>query len=213
MSQYEKYDIIEIDRSQIKNADYNPRKIKPDARKKLKENLQKIGLLSPIIWNETTGNIVGGHQRIAAIDSLEKSKNYKLKVARVTLDEKTEKEQNIFLNNTQAQGEFDFILLQELYNDGVDFSLAGFDSKDVLKLFENSPEHLNADHLTELSEKIRTNTERRESIKKQSVNKDDPFYYSVLVFKNQEMRDTFYEMLGLEKEIFQNGETIMELIS
>jgi len=107
LSKFEKFVIEEIDRSEIKNAEYNPRKLSDKAKKKLKDNLEKVGLIQPITWNRLTGNIVSGHQRVALLDSLHKSKKYSLSVAVVEMDDKTEKEQNIFMNNTEAQGEFD----------------------------------------------------------------------------------------------------------
>ena len=58
----------EIQRSIINFANYNPRKIAPEARKSLKANLKRIGLLGGIVWNEVTGNLVSGHQRISVID-------------------------------------------------------------------------------------------------------------------------------------------------
>ena len=92
----------EVNRSEIKNNEYNLRKLSDKAKKKLKDNLEKVGLIQPITWNRITGNIVSGHQRVALLDSLHKSKKYSLSVAVVEMDEKTEKEQNIFMNNTGA---------------------------------------------------------------------------------------------------------------
>lgn len=41
----------EIRRSDINFADYNPRKITQEARKSLKANLKRVGLLGGIVWN------------------------------------------------------------------------------------------------------------------------------------------------------------------
>jgi ParB-like chromosome segregation protein Spo0J len=52
--------------SEINPAKYNPRKdLKPGdpAYEKLKRSMTEFGYVEPIIWNEETGNIVGGHQR------------------------------------------------------------------------------------------------------------------------------------------------------
>ena len=51
---------------QLKPAKYNPRKdLKPGypAYEKIKRSLHDFGYVDPIVWNEVTGNIVGGHQR------------------------------------------------------------------------------------------------------------------------------------------------------
>ena len=53
-----------IDR--LKPAKYNPRKdLKPGdpAYEKIKRSLHDFGYVDPIVWNEVTGNIVGGHKR------------------------------------------------------------------------------------------------------------------------------------------------------
>ena len=35
-----------------------------------------MGLLEPLVWNKTTGHLVSGHQRLAQLDSLQRSENY-----------------------------------------------------------------------------------------------------------------------------------------
>jgi hypothetical protein len=48
-------------------ADYNPRKdLKPgdSEYEKLKRSLEEFGYVEPVIWNKTTGRVVGGHQRL-----------------------------------------------------------------------------------------------------------------------------------------------------
>ena len=51
-------------------ADYNPRKdLKPgDAEyEKLKRSIEQFGYVEPVIWNKTTGRVVGGHQRLKVL--------------------------------------------------------------------------------------------------------------------------------------------------
>ena len=73
LSQFQKYTIGRVSRTELKNAPYNPREIDEKAKKRLKKVLMKIGLVEPIVWNKRTKNIVGGHQRISILDSLEGS--------------------------------------------------------------------------------------------------------------------------------------------
>ena len=52
--------------NRLKPAKYNPRKdLKPGdpAYEKIRRSLHDFGYVDPVIWNEVTGNIVGGHQR------------------------------------------------------------------------------------------------------------------------------------------------------
>lgn len=126
----------EIQRSQINFANYNPRKITPEARKQLKANLKRVGILGGIVWNEITGNLVSGHQRVSVIDEVNKynsktkENDYLIRVEVVQMDVKTEKEQNIFMNNRNVQGEFDIDMLKDLLN-GIDYNLAGLDDFDL----------------------------------------------------------------------------------
>lgn len=129
-------EVRQVMRSQITLAPYNPRKITPEARKLLKDNLKRVGLLGGIVWNEDTGNLVSGHQRVSVMDEINRydpetqEHDYPITVSVVHFDEKTEKEQNLFANNRNAQGEFDDDMLRTMLT-GIDYSYAGFDDFDL----------------------------------------------------------------------------------
>ena len=135
---------ITIQRSQINFASYNPRRLSETAKKKLKANLKRIGLAGGIVWNETTGNLVSGHQRLSIIDEIEKynpdthENDYPVRVEVLQLSDKEEKEQNIFFNSTTAQGEFDNDLLASLIPE-IDYDLAGLDEADINVLIADVP--------------------------------------------------------------------------
>lgn len=117
-NEWERFVARRISRDQISNAPYNPRQIAPAARKLLMSNLEKVGLIEPIVWNVRTGNIVGGHQRLSILDDLHgEGKPYKLTVSEVDLDLTEEKTQNVFLNNPAAQGTFSQELMADLLGD------------------------------------------------------------------------------------------------
>lgn len=59
-----------------------------------------------------------------------KENDYLIRVEVVHMDEKTEKEQNIFMNNRNVQGEFDSDMLKELL-DGIDYNYAGLNDFDL----------------------------------------------------------------------------------
>ena len=145
LSKYISSEVIEIQRSMINPASYNPRKITDEARKLLKDNIKRLGVMGGIVWNIKTTNLVGGHQKLSVLDELQKynpetkENDYTLRVEKVNLDPKEEKEQNIFLNNKNAQGEFDSDVLKDLLGD-IDFELAGFGQDDLDLLgFEFEP--------------------------------------------------------------------------
>ncbi len=125
-----------VKRSEINFASYNPRVISDDARKKLKKNLQTVGLLGGVVWNERTGNLVSGHQKVSIMDAVnryeaETGKNdYEFRVEVVDFDEKTEKEQNLFMNNKAVQGTYDDDMLRSLLTE-IDYTNAGFEEMDL----------------------------------------------------------------------------------
>lgn len=89
--------------SELKLAPYNPRKIGKKAKIGLAESIERFGLVQPIVWNKTTGNIVGGHQRYHI---LVEKKVESTEVYEVELSEEQEKALNIELNNPAIQGEW-----------------------------------------------------------------------------------------------------------
>lgn len=111
---FQRFVPVEIARGEIKNAPYNPRRITAEARRRLKKKIEEVGLVNAFVWNRRTGNLVGGHQRLAILDELEGREDYTLTVASVDVDERTEKELNVFLNNASSMGEWDVPALGRL---------------------------------------------------------------------------------------------------
>lgn len=89
--------------SDLKPAPYNPRLISKSAMDGLKASISKFGLVQPVIWNQRTGYVVGGHQRVQAMRSLGEDKT---NVIVVDLDGEQEKALNLALNNPHIAGEF-----------------------------------------------------------------------------------------------------------
>ena len=125
----QQFEICSMLRSELKAAPWNPRKIDEGAKKKLKSNLKRVGLLRPLVLNKRTGHLIAGHQRLSQMDAIEKG-DYRLDVAVVDLDEKTEQEQIIFLNNPAVMGTYDFKALAKLLP-GVELENCGFEPMDM----------------------------------------------------------------------------------
>jgi hypothetical protein len=104
--------IENIKLSQLKPAPYNPRLLTEEAYSGLKKSIETYGLVEPIIYNEQTGHIVGGHQRYQVLleQGIEETP-----VVIVDLSEVDEKALNVTLNNTAIQGEFTDDLQEILY--------------------------------------------------------------------------------------------------
>lgn len=100
--------------SDLLPADYNPRTIKAKAKEGLAKSLDTYGLVQPIIYNERTGYVVGGHQRLSLLANKGVSTT---DVVVINVSPVQEKELNITLNNTNITGEFDTALLQDMLNE------------------------------------------------------------------------------------------------
>lgn len=134
---------MQIERKRIEDllaAPYNPRKdIKPgDAEyEKLKRSMQEFGYVEPVIWNEATGNVVGGHQRLKILRELGESE---IDCVIVNLTETQEKTLNIALNKITNDWDEDKLseLLDELQYSDIDVTLTGFDSAELDKIFNKN---------------------------------------------------------------------------
>lgn len=127
---------VELDK--LKEAAYNPRvKLEPgmDEYEKLRKSIETFGDAEPIVWNQRTGNVVGGHQRLQVLRDLGKKEAI---VSVVDMDEAAEKRLNLALN--KARGDWDGkkleALLQEMAPDALEVS--GFGADEVAILLENN---------------------------------------------------------------------------
>ncbi len=62
--------IQKISVDKLNPSAYNPRKdLKPGDKEyeKLKRSIEEFGYVEPVIWNQKTGNVVGGHQRLKVL--------------------------------------------------------------------------------------------------------------------------------------------------
>jgi DNA modification methylase len=87
----------------LKPAPYNPRRIDPAAMAGLEKSLERFGVVEPIIFNQRSGFVVGGHQRLKV---LQRMKVAQTDVVVVDLDDTDEKALNLALNNPAITGEF-----------------------------------------------------------------------------------------------------------
>ena len=97
--------IEKIPAAQLNPAAYNPRRdLKPGDKEyeKLKRSISEFGYVEPVIWNKTTGNVVGGHQRLKVLLDLGQTE---VDCVVVELDDKREKALNLALN--KIQGDWD----------------------------------------------------------------------------------------------------------
>ena len=123
--------VREIKVTELNAAQYNPRiALEPGMPEweKLKASIEQFGNVEPVVWNQRTGNVVGGHQRLAVL----KSMGYEsVPCSVVDLDEKEEKLLNIALN--KIKGQWDYKKLEEILS-GYDYEVAtasGFSAEEI----------------------------------------------------------------------------------
>lgn len=120
----------------IRPAAYNPRvTLKPgDAEyEALKNSLERFGVAEPLIVNETTGNLVSGHQRL---NVLKASGAQEVEVVLVEMDGEREKLLNIAMN--KIDGEWDYKKLEALFDEisADDIKFTGFTPEELDNLFD-----------------------------------------------------------------------------
>tara|TARA_R100000664_G_scaffold32259_1_gene46865 strand:- start:425 stop:1429 length:1005 start_codon:yes stop_codon:yes gene_type:complete len=98
--------IEKIKINKLKPAEYNPRQITKSQFNQLKDSIAKFGLVDPIIINQNGNIVVGGHQRLKAMQQL----NHK-EIECVVLDLTPEEEKELNIRLNKNGGEWDFDLL------------------------------------------------------------------------------------------------------
>ena len=128
--------------SKLNPAEYNPRKnLQPgDAEyEKLKRSMEQFGYVEPVVWNKTTGRVIGGHQRLKVLVDLGLKE---VDCVVVEMDEEQEKALNIALNKINGEWDTDKLamLISDLQGSDFDVSLTGFEEAEIADLFEKTGE-------------------------------------------------------------------------
>lgn len=197
-------------------------------------------MVGGIVVNKTTGyTIVGGHQKVAILDELNKYNtstqegDYVLRVELIEVDLKTEKELNITLNNHRVGGDWDYDALRELLP-SIDYDSVGFTAEDLtiigVDYYMNTPEeeYLSSDieHLYQPIEQERQQAQldRAQSVAnikalKSEVNSQaqekaqNLDAYVVLSFDSFKAKAEFCEQFGYDAyEKFLKGEVFIQQI-
>lgn len=127
-------EIIKMKLADLKPADYNPRiELKPGMPEfeKLKQSIKEFGFVDPPIFNKQTGNLVGGHQRVAVASYL--GGYDEIEVSIVDLPLKKEKALNVALNKISGRWDEEKLAVL-LKNIDSDVALTGFDDDEVKDL-------------------------------------------------------------------------------
>ena len=225
LSKYIKSESVELSRSVIRFADYNPRKLSDESRKTLKRGIKKFGLVGGIVVNKRTGlTVVSGHQRLSVMDELQKfpDNDYRIRVDVIDVD---------------AQGTWDFDALARIVPD-IDWKDAGLTDADlnmigVDYLLQTEEETSIADALSDMMSPVTEQNEADKAAKqlkraekvahmkdvKQQVKgnaqrqAEDMDAYVMLSFDTYEAKAAFMARFGYDPDMkFVKGEVFSDQI-
>lgn len=223
-------------RSQIKLNPINPKRHSDSVIKLQRKNLQNVGYLGGIVWNERSGNVVDGHRRIYAMDAYygytgEEDADYEVKVEAVDLDEKTEKEQLTYMAVGNTQADVDLIAKYISEIDYTDIGLSDKEMQDIfsmaqlnvapsvetLDLFDTreEPSSVREEH-TEAS--YREGKERMKQVKAETEEKArqdqmDESAFVTLSFSDFNAKAAFCELVGISiNDRYMKGETLLDIL-
>lgn len=239
---YNQSETVLIKRSQINFAPYNPKKHSKEQIAEQRRNIKRVGFLGGIVWNEVTGNLVSGHKRTMSLDLIHgydgtPGTDYDIKVEKVQLDEKTEKEQNVYMDapgtNTQQDADLLALMLPDIdYKSagltdedvsliGIDYLLRTEEEGSLAKELEKTMSPVNEQREEEKEQKqlekaakIAHMKEVKAQVKEESQKKaEDMDAYLMLSFDNFEAKAAFMERFGYGRyEKFIKGETFSEQV-
>ena len=229
-----------IKRSEINLNPVNPKRHTDEAVKLQKKNLQKVGFLGGIVWNERTGNLIDGHRRVMALDLINKydgtpETDYSLKVEAVSLNEKQEKEQLTYMAVGNTKADIDLIAR---YAPDIDLSDVGLGADDLAaissligtadldipdigaELFgpdgsgdENEEPKATETPKTQEQKIQHVKDMKRETEEKAEQQAMDEAAYCTLSFSNWDNYLAFIELVGaMEGDRFIKDEKVLEMI-
>lgn len=129
-------EIRRVSIEKLNPAAYNPRKdlkLCDQEYQRLARSMERYGYVEPVVWNERTGNVVGGHQRLKILIA---SGAKEIDVSVVDLSPTDEKALNVALNKIDGTWDNDRLtaVLQELSSE-IDLSITGFGQEELDQLF------------------------------------------------------------------------------
>lgn len=126
--------IIEVNVSDLKPAEYNPRALTKKEAQDLQNSLDIFGMVEPLVVNGATNRynvVIGGHQRL----NIWRLKHSTIPVVYLDIpDIKKEQELNIRLNKNTGHWDLDMLanFEEEL------LKMSGFDNKELDKIFDKN---------------------------------------------------------------------------
>ena len=190
MANSQNLQVQQVKINELKPSEYNPRKWSDDQLAKLRESLEKFGVVDPLIVNSHPSRqniVIGGNMRLKVLKDM---KYTEVPVVYLNLDEAKERDLNVRLNKTG--GEFDLDLLKDF-----DESLLediGFSSEELDDIFID--DDLEEKNSFDLKKEL-----RKLDIKEISVQKGDIYQLgdSRLMCGDSTISGDFAKLMGEER--------------
>ena len=99
--------------------------------------MEQFGYVEPVVWNKTTGRVIGGHQRLKVLVDLGLKE---VDCVVIELSEEKEKALNVALNKISGEWNTDKLamLISDLQGSDFDVSLTGFEEDELADLFSKT---------------------------------------------------------------------------
>lgn len=228
-------------RSQINMNPYNPKRHSDEAVKEQIKNFKRVGSLGGIVVNLTTGNLIDGHKRLMALDTIYKydgtNNDYSVKVEATEMEHKEELEQMTFMAMANTKADYELV---SKYLPEIDPSLAGINEFDLqsIEAFLPQVEDVEVETIDDLlameeevfpeERPIEENVEspllqeekkahvkevKQASLERASERYKDLNAYLTISFTNAEEKRVFCELAGIGvNDMFILGSKALELL-
>ena len=185
-----KLQVRQLKITELKPSEYNPRKWSEGQFQKLRESIEKFGIVDPLVVNAygpRQNIVIGGNMRLEVLKDLGYDD---VSIVYVTLDEAKERDLNVRLNRTG--GDWDYDLLKEF-----DESLLadiGFESEEIDVIFDI--DDMDEKHSFDLKREL-----KKLDIKKIEVQKGDVYQLgeSRLMCGDSTVESDFDRLMGDDK--------------
>lgn len=238
LTRYQNKDERVVHRTEIRNAPYNPRSIAPAALAKLRENIRKFTLQGSPTVNERVPEkdwkpdecglyLVSGHQRLRALDALERSEDYHVRVSVVRLTPADERLNNAHHNNPEAQGDTDLAMLEQMLLEardmGGDLAASSYDPIALQEMFSDTfgdlfDEASAPPAVKRSAEEAKAIADELKERKRAHKEKDDARrtgqeLYTYVLWRDEHELQRFADALGLAPgERYVAGESVLALM-
>lgn len=212
--------VAEILIRRMKLADLNPAEYNPRVRlvpgtppyETLRDSITTFGYVDPLVWNERTGNLVGGHQRYWI---LEDEGVDEADVSVVDLQPDREKALNVVLNSPKAQGEYDARKLRDLLGslDSDMAAMTGFVDADIAEMIRSVEINIPTGFLDDIDDDAPLPGIGAPELKDDHPHRTGTQYFQFQLVFTADQRESYFQAINKAKSIHSLDNTMDALVA